>query len=70
MTNVFALEAQPGRLIFRLERFAMLGIFLPMWLSPKCYAEETGYDGKFGFDITIDAPLVRRLVVYRGRLSA
>jgi hypothetical protein len=70
MTNVFALEARPDRLIFRLERFAMLGIFLPAWLSPKCYAEETGYNGQFGFDITIDAPLVGRLVVYRGLLSA
>ncbi len=69
MTNVFALEAQPSRLIFRLERFALLGIFLPAWLSPKCYAEETGHDGKFGFDITIDAPIVGRLVVYRGLLG-
>ena len=70
MTNVFALEAQSDRLIFRLERFAMLGVFLPAWLSPKCYAEETGHNGKFSFDITIDAPLVGRLVVYRGLLNA
>ncbi len=66
MTNIFALAATPERLTFTLVGFAWLGIPLPRWLAPGCEAYETSQNGKFVFDITIDAPLVGRLIGYRG----
>jgi hypothetical protein len=68
LTTGFALEAAPEALHFRVVRFGVLGLPLPAWLMPRCYAVETGAGGAFSFDITIDLPLIGRLIRYRGTL--
>jgi hypothetical protein len=68
MTTIFALAVDGDRLHFRIARFGLLGMMLPRWLAPRCDACETGRDGLFAFDITIDVPLIGRLIRYRGTL--
>lgn len=69
LTNIFALTVSDGRLDLELVGFAVLGVPLPRWLRPRCAAQETGADGRFTFDITVDMPLIGRLIRYRGILD-
>lgn len=70
----------PARLIFtpvrdgqslslKLERFTVLGIPCPSFLFPRVKADERGEDGRVHFDIAVDAPLIGKLVAYRGHLD-
>ena len=61
-TWVFRLTATHDRLILELVSSAILGIPQPRWLAPRCFAFETGADGKFTFDITVDLPVFGRLI--------
>ncbi len=68
LTNVFALSVQADRIVFELKSFALLGIPLPRFISPRCTAHETAEHGRFVFDIAIELPLLGRLIHYRGAL--
>jgi hypothetical protein len=68
-TWVFRLTADSDRLILELVSSAILGIPQPRWLAPRCFAFETGTDGKFTFDITIDLPVFGRLIHYWGAMN-
>jgi hypothetical protein len=65
-TWVFRLTAENDRLILELVASRVLGIPQPHWLAPRCFAFETGVDGKFTFDITVDLPIFGRLIRYWG----
>jgi hypothetical protein len=69
MTTIFALDAAADRLHFRIVRFGVLGLMLPAAWMPRCDAYEAGVNGQFSFDITIDLPLIGRLIHYRGTLT-
>jgi hypothetical protein len=68
-TWVFRLTAAHDRLILELVSSAILGIPQPRWLAPRCFAFETGADGKFTFDITVDLPIFGRLIRYWGAMD-
>ena len=60
---------QDGRLIYRVEGWLLGPIPLPRALAPSTRAhEEVDPDGRFVFDVEISAPLIGRLVHYRGWL--
>jgi len=66
-TWVFRLSVDAeGRLILELVAADILGIPMPWMLAPRCRAFETGADGKFTFDITVDLPVFGRLIRYWG----
>jgi hypothetical protein len=66
-TWVFRLSVDDaGRLSLQLVAGRVLGIPQPRWLAPRCFAVETGADGKFTFDITVDLPIFGRLIRYWG----
>jgi hypothetical protein len=66
-TWVFRLSVDAERrLILELVASAFLGIPMPGRLAPRCYAFETGADGRFTFDITVDSPVFGRLIRYWG----
>lgn len=69
ITSIFQLTGQVDRLEFRLSGFALFGVPLPRWLAPSCIATEAGRGGSFTFDITVDLPLIGRLIHYRGELA-
>jgi Domain of unknown function (DUF4166) len=68
-TWVFRLTADDDRLVLELVSSAVLGIQQPRWLAPRCFAFETGADGKFTFDITVDLPIFGRLIRYWGAMD-
>ena len=51
------------------RRWSLLGIPLPTSLLPGGTSFETERDGQFVFDVEIAAPLVGRIVAYRGTLK-
>ena len=66
-------EAREGALIFRSKDY-FVELFgsrwrLPAWLAPGGTAFESVEDGRFRFDVEIGAPLVGRIVRYRGWLQ-
>ena len=66
-TWVFRLSVDAdARLILELVAADILGIPMPWVLAPRCRAFETGADGKFTFDITVDLPVFGRLIRYWG----
>jgi len=67
-TIVFRLAADDGRLVFRMVGLCVVGIPVPTWLRPSCVAFEGGRNGEFTFDITVDLPLIGRLIRYRGAM--
>jgi hypothetical protein len=69
LTNIFALSVGPDRLVLQLTGFALFGVPLPRFLSPRCIAFETGSAGTFTFDIVVDLPAIGRLIHYRGTLE-
>ena len=69
LTNIFALTAEPDRLVLQLAGFAVFGVPLPRFLCPRCIAFESGSADTFTFDITVDLPMIGRLIHYRGTLD-
>ncbi len=69
LTNIFHLTVEDRRLALRLVGFAVLGVPMPGWLRPRCIAHESGAEGKFTFDITVDMPVIGRLIHYRGTMD-
>jgi hypothetical protein len=69
LTNIFHLTVENRRLAFRLVGFAVLGVPMPGWLRPRCVAYESGAQGQFTFDITVDMPVIGRLIQYRGTMD-
>ena len=66
-TWVFRLSVNAERhLILDVVAADFLGIPMPWVLAPRCHAFETGHDGKFTFDISVDLPLFGRLIRYWG----
>jgi len=66
-TWIFQLNVdEERRLILEVVACAVLGIPMPRWLSPRCFAFETGAAGRFTFDITVDVPIFGRLIHYWG----
>ena len=69
LTNIFHLTVEDRRLALRLVGFAILGVPMPGWLRPRCIAYESGAQGSFTFDITVDMPVIGRLIQYRGTMD-
>ena len=64
------LTPEDGRLVYRVEGWRAGPIPLPRALGPSTQAfEEVDEQGRFVFDVTITAPLIGRLVRYRGWLE-
>ncbi|HWW12506.1 MAG TPA: DUF4166 domain-containing protein, partial [Brevundimonas sp.] len=65
-----SLTPEGGRLVYRVEGWRLGPIPLPRALGPSTQAfEEVDGQGRFVFDVTITAPLIGRLVRYRGWLE-
>lgn len=63
------LHIADSALHFPVRRGWLLGMPLPLWLLPRSEAREYVEEGRFHFDVAIDAPLgIGRLVRYRGWL--
>jgi len=66
-TWVFRLSVDADRrLILDVVAADILGMPIPWALAPRCHAFETGADGRFTFDITVDLPVFGRLIHYSG----
>ena len=66
-TWVFRLSVDAERrLILDVVAAEFLRIPIPWVLAPRCHAFETGADGRFTFDITVDLPVFGRLIRYWG----
>lgn len=64
-----SLTPEGGRLVYRVEGWRLGPIPLPRALGPSTRAhEEVDAEGRFVFDVEISAPLIGRLVRYRGWL--
>lgn len=64
-----ALLVDNGRLQLVPRRWSILGLPLPQWLLPGENSFEGDEDGRFVFDVEIGAPVVGRIVHYRGTLK-
>ena len=64
-----AVVVEGGRLQLVPRRWSLLGIPLPRALLPGDDSFEYEVDGRFVFDVEIGAPLVGRIVHYRGTLE-
>ncbi|MET0131126.1 MAG: DUF4166 domain-containing protein [Stenotrophomonas chelatiphaga] len=65
-----ALVVDGGRLQLLPRRWSVWGVPLPRWLLPGGNSFEAEVDGRFAFDVEIAAPVVGRIVAYRGMLDA
>ncbi|MNM15569.1 hypothetical protein D3C81_257960 [compost metagenome] len=65
-----ALLVDNGRLQLVPRRWSILGMPLPRALLPGENSFEHEVDGRFVFDVEIGAPVVGRIVHYRGTLEA
>ena len=63
------LRVENGRLYLLPRRWSAFGVPLPRFLLPVGDSFEHGVDGRFAFDVEIGAPLVGRIVAYRGTLE-
>lgn len=64
------LQVAHDALQFPVRRGWLFGLPLPSWLLPTSQACEYAEDGRFHFDVALDAPLgIGRLVRYRGWLA-
>jgi hypothetical protein len=68
-TGVFDLEARPDRLCWTMTGFGLFGWMLPPVLRLRCEAFESGYGGKFRFDIAMELPYFGHLIAYRGEIA-
>lgn len=69
LTMELTLTPEDGRLVYRVRGWRLGPIPLPRALVPRTTAhEEVDAEGRFVFDVEISAPLVGRLVHYRGWL--
>jgi hypothetical protein len=69
-TWVFRLSVDAERrLILDVVAADVLGVPIPWFLAPRCHAFETGADGKFTFDITVDVAVFGRLIRYWGAMD-
>jgi uncharacterized protein DUF4166 len=66
----FGLELEPidGRLYFNVACASVMGIPLPVWLTPVSITSEFEREGRFHFDVEIRHPLAGLIVGYRGWL--
>jgi Domain of unknown function (DUF4166) len=58
-----------GKLGLVLRGWDAFGLPMPKFLMPKAIASEHGTGGLFNFDVEIIAPIIGRIVLYRGRLK-
>ena len=69
----FSLYLQPmaegGRLVYRLIATQLGPIPLPRVLAPSMNAWETEKDGKYAFEVSVNLPIVGRLIRYSGTLD-
>ncbi len=63
-----ACVVEEGRLRLIVRRWSLFGVPMPRFLSPGGDAFEYEQDGRFHFDVELKAPLIGRLVRYRGWL--
>jgi len=63
-----ACVVEEGRLRLIVRRWSLFGIPMPRLLSPSGEAFEYEQDGRFHFDVELKAPLLGKLVRYRGWL--
>lgn len=63
-----ACVVEEGRLRLIVRGWSLLGVPMPRFLSPGGDAFEYEQDGRFHFDVELKAPLIGRLVRYRGWL--
>jgi NAD(P)-dependent dehydrogenase (short-subunit alcohol dehydrogenase family) len=68
LTFTFDLTTDNRCLNMRIISWTAFGIPLPLWLSPTSVARESGDGEDFCFDVSIDLPLIGRVVRYEGRL--
>lgn len=64
-----ALVVDGDRLVLVPRRWSFLGIPMPRFLLPNGSSFEREQAGQFYFDVEITAPLIGRIVAYRGTLS-
>ncbi|UPG92257.1 DUF4166 domain-containing protein [Luteibacter aegosomaticola] len=64
-----ALVVEGERLLLTPRRWSLLGIPMPGFLLPKGISFEHEEAGRFCFDVEISAPLVGRIVAYKGSLN-
>lgn len=64
-----ALVRDGPRLRYDVRRWSVFGAPAPRWLRPGGDTFETETDGRFRFDVEIGAPLIGRIVRYRGWLQ-
>lgn len=69
ITFALAMVFDGGRLRYIPRNWRFLGIPLPKTLVPAGQAFEEEIDGRFVFDVEISAPLIGRIVHYRGWLE-
>jgi len=69
VTFGFRLDVEDGELTWRVERVRSLGIPLPARLFNGVVAREFDRDGRYGFEVRAELPLVGLLVHYRGWLD-
>ena len=69
----FSLYLQPmaegGRLVYRLVATQLGPIPLPRFLAPSMNAWEAEKDGKYMFEVTVNLPILGRLIRYSGTLD-
>jgi len=63
------LKVENGRLYLLPRRWSAFGVPMPNFLLPVGDSFEHSVDGRFAFDVEIGAPLVGRIVAYRGTLE-
>lgn len=63
----FALSAAEDGLRWRLARWRLFGLPLPLMPSVECL--ESGEGDRFAFDITASFPVIGRVIRYRGWLA-
>jgi len=58
-----------GRLVYRLIAVRLGPIPLPRVLAPSMIAWEAERDGKYGFEVAVDLPILGRMIRYAGALD-
>lgn len=69
ITVALAVTVRDGRLDLIPQSWSFLGVPLPRFLMPQGPCFETANGRDFCFDVTIRAPLIGRIVRYRGQLQ-
>ena len=65
---ILAVPSGPGGLRLEPRGLRIFGLPLPSFLWPRVRAGESVVNGHFAFDVTLDLPLIGRLIRYRGTL--